>query len=428
MAVRRARLRVTRGPSRGEQLELSSLAPVIIGSDLDADLTLNDDTVSGRHAEVRPTAAGWIVRDLGSTNGVIIGEVRVNEALLDERTKRLSLGESELEWKLYDEEVEHLLAPTPFGGLVGEAPSMRALFALVEQAAVSDSTVLIEGESGTGKEVLAEALHRASPRAERAFIVVDCGSIAPSLVESELFGHEKGAFTGADRLRIGALEEASGGTLFLDEIGELPLEQQVKLLRALESREVRRVGASKPKSIDVRVIAATHRRLDKLVASNQFRQDLYYRLAVIKVHVPSLRDRPEDILLLARRFLAELKPSLDPSALLSDAVSTALVSHRWPGNVRELRNVVQRLVLVGELATELRAPMTPPDYDTARRQALDDFERDYCKSILTHAGGNVSRAAAAAGLSRQMLHRLLRKHDLRGDGGGGDSGGGDDPI
>jgi two-component system response regulator GlrR len=428
MAVRRARLRVTRGPSRGEQLELSSLAPVIIGSDLDADLTLNDDTVSGRHAEVRPTAAGWIVRDLGSTNGVIIGEVRVNEALLDERTKRLSLGESELEWKLYDEEVEHLLAPTPFGGLVGEAPSMRALFALVEQAAVSDSTVLIEGESGTGKEVLAEALHRASPRAERAFIVVDCGSIAPSLVESELFGHEKGAFTGADRLRIGALEEASGGTLFLDEIGELPLEQQVKLLRALESREVRRVGASKPKSIDVRVIAATHRRLDKLVASNQFRQDLYYRLAVIKVHVPSLRDRPEDILLLARRFLAELKPSLDPSALLSDAVSTALVSHRWPGNVRELRNVVQRLVLVGELATELRAPMAPPDYDTARRQALDDFERDYCKSILTHAGGNVSRAAAAAGLSRQMLHRLLRKHDLRGDGGGGDSGGGDDPI
>jgi DNA-binding NtrC family response regulator len=305
---------------------------------------------------------------------------------------------------------------------------MRALFALVEQAAASDSTVLIEGESGTGKEVLAEALHRASPRAERPFLVVDCGAIAPSLVESELFGHEKGAFTGADRLRIGALEEASGGTLFLDEIGELPLEQQVKLLRALESREVRRLGASKPKSIDVRVIAATHRRLDKLVASSQFRQDLYYRLAVIKVHVPSLRDRPEDILLLARRFLAELKPSLDPSALLSDAVSTALVSHRWPGNVRELRNVVQRLVLVGELATELRAPVAPPDYDTARRQALDDFERDYCKSILTHAGGNVSRAAAAAGLSRQMLHRLLRKHDLRGDGGGGDSGGGDDPI
>jgi two-component system, NtrC family, response regulator GlrR len=418
VAVRRARLRVSRGPSRGEQLELSSLQPIVIGSDTDADLMLADDTVSGRHAEVRPTAGGWMVRDLGSTNGVVIGDVRVMEALLDERTKRLQLGESELEWKLYDDEVEHLLAPTPFGGLVGDAPAMRALFALLEQAAGSDSTVLLEGESGTGKEVLAEALHRASPRRERPFLVVDCGSIAPSLVESELFGHEKGAFTGADRPRAGALEEASGGTLFLDEIGELPLEQQVKLLRALEAREVRRLGAARPKPIDVRVVAATHRHLDRLVTGGQFRSDLYYRLAVIKVHVPALRDRPEDILPLARRFLAELKPGLDPSALLSDAVSTALVSHRWPGNVRELRNVVQRLVLVGELSTDLRAPAAPPEYETARRQALDDFEREYCRAILAHCGGNVSRAAAAAGLSRQMLHRLLRKHDLRGDGGG----------
>jgi DNA-binding NtrC family response regulator len=416
LAVRRARLRVTRGPSRGEQLELSSLSPIVIGSDPDADLVLADDTVSARHAEVRPTARGWVVRDLGSTNGVVINEVRLAEAQLDERVKRLQLGESELEWKLYDDEVEHLLAPTPFGGLVGDAPAMRALFALVEQAAASDSTVLLEGESGTGKEVLADALHRASPRAERPFLVVDCGSLAPNLVESELFGHEKGAFTGADRPRAGALEEANGGTLFLDEIGELPLEQQVKLLRALEAREVRRLGAARSRPIDVRVIAATHRRLDRLVAGGQFRADLYYRLAVIKVQVPALRDRAEDILPLARRFLAELRPGLDPSTLLSDAVSTALTSHRWPGNVRELRNVVQRLVLVGELATELRAPAAPPEYETARRQALDDFERDYCRAVLAHAGGNVSRAAAAAGLSRQMLHRLLRKHDLRGDG------------
>ena len=417
IAVRRARLRVARGPSRGETLELSSLGAVIIGSDPDADLVLADDTVSARHAEVRPTERGWVIRDLGSTNGVVIHDVRVGEALLDEHTKRLQLGESELEWKLSDDEVEHLLSPTPFGGLVGDAPAMRALFALVEQAAPSDSTVLLQGESGTGKEVLAEALHRASPRAERPFVVVDCAAIAPTLVESELFGHEKGAFTGADRARAGALEEASSGTLFLDEIGELPLEQQVKLLRALESREVRRLGAARSKPIDVRVVAATHRRLDRLVAAGQFRADLFYRLAVIKVHVPALRDRVEDILPLARRFLAQLKPSLDPSALLSDAVSRALVMHPWPGNVRELRNVVQRLVLLGELATDVRAPAAPPAYEDARRQALDDFEREYCRAILAHAGGNVSRAAATAGLSRQMLHRLLRKHDLRGDGG-----------
>jgi two-component system, NtrC family, response regulator GlrR len=419
VAVRRARLRVTRGPSRGEQLELSSLRTIVIGCDPDADLVLADDTVSARHAEVRPTPAGWVIRDLGSTNGVVINDVRVAEAQLDEQTRRLALGESELEWKLYDDEVEHLLAPTPFGGLIGDAPAMRALFALCEQAAASDSTVLIEGESGTGKEVLADAIHRASPRAERPFVVVDCGALQANLVESELFGHEKGAFTGADRARAGALEEAHGGTLFLDEIGELPLEQQVKLLRALEARTVRRLGAEHlmAKAIDVRVVAATHRRLERLVAGGEFRADLYYRLAVIKVHVPALRDRAEDILPLARRFLAELKPALDPSTLLSDAVTRALTGHAWPGNVRELRNVVQRLVLVGELATDVRAPAAPPEYEAARRQAIDDFEREYCRAILQHAGGNVSRAATAAGLSRQMLHRLLRKHDLRGDGG-----------
>jgi DNA-binding NtrC family response regulator len=422
VTVRRARLRVTRGPARGQQLELSALAPLVIGSDPEADLVLADDTVSSRHAELRPTARGWLVRDLDSTNGVHLGDVRVMEAVLDERVKRIQLGESELEWKLYDDEVEHVLAARPLGGLVGDAPALRALFALVEQAATSDSTVLLEGESGTGKEVLAEALHRASTRVERPFVVVDCGSLAPSLVESELFGHEKGAFTGADRSRAGALEEASGGTLFLDEIGELPLEHQVKLLRALEAREVRRVGTSRPKSIDVRVVAATHRRLDRMVAAGQFRSDLYYRLAVIKLHVPALRERREDIIPLARRFLAELKPGLEPSQLLSDAVITALTNHPWPGNVRELRNVIQRLVLVGELATDLRAPAAPPEYEQARRDALDQFERDYCRIVLHHAGGNVSRAAATAGLSRQMLHRLLRKHDVRGSGGDGGEG------
>jgi DNA-binding NtrC family response regulator len=417
LAVRRARLRVVRGPSRGSELELSSLSPVVIGSDAAADLLVEDDTVSARHAEVRPTARGWLVRDLGSTNGVVIHDVRVGEAILDERTKRLALGESELEWKLYDDEVEHALAAQPFGGLIGDGPAMRALFALLEQAAASDATVLLDGESGTGKEVLAEALHRASPRRGRAFVVVDCGALAPGLVDSELFGHEKGAFTGADRARAGALEEADGGTLFLDEIGELPPEQQVKLLRAIEAREVRRLGATRPRAIDVRIVAATHRNLPRLVAAGGFRADLYYRLAVVKAHVPPLRERPEDILPLARAFALELRPGIDAAAPFSDSIAAALAAHRWPGNVRELRNVVQRLTLVGELATELRTPAPLPEYDRARRQALDDFEREYCRALLSQVGDNVSRAAATAGLSRQMLHKLLRKHGLRGDGG-----------
>jgi two-component system, NtrC family, response regulator GlrR len=422
LAVRRARLRVSRGPSRGAQLDVGELRPVVIGSDPDADLVLADDTVSARHAELRPTARGWVIRDLGSTNGILVGDTRVVEAVLDERTRRFALGESELEWKLSDDEVTHDLAARPFGRLVGEAPAMRELFALVEQAAASDSTVLVEGESGTGKEVLAAALHESSPRAAGPFVVVDCASLAPSLIESELFGHEKGAFTGADRARVGALEEASGGTLFLDELGELPLEHQAKLLRAIESREIRRLGSAKPRAIDVRIVAATHRKLERMVQAGEFRSDLYYRLAVIKVHVPSLRHRREDVLPLARRFVAEVKPGLDPEKLLAPGVAAALMAYEWPGNVRELRNVVQRLVLVGELATELRArpDLAPLPYEEARRQALDDFERDYCRAVLAFASDNVSKAAAHAGLSRQMLHRLLRKHDVRGDGDGGD--------
>jgi DNA-binding NtrC family response regulator len=412
LAVRRAKLKVTRGPSKGTKLELASAAPVIIGSGEDADVFLDDDTVSERHAEVRPTAHGWVVRDLGSTNGVRVDDVRVIEAVLDDK-RRLRLGESELSFQLAGDEVEHPLG-APFGGLTGESPAMRALFALLAQAAPSDSTVLLLGESGTGKEVLAQALHGASRRRDQPFVVVDCGALASGLVESELFGHEKGAFTGADRARTGALEEASSGTLFLDEIGELALEQQAKLLRALEAREVRPLGSSRSRPIDVRIVAATHRPLERLAAAGKFREDLYYRLAVIKLRVPSLRERPEDILPLARRFVGELKPGMDPARLLSEAVAAALSAHSWPGNVRELRNAIERLVLVGELATDLRARAPEPDWDTARRLAIDAFEREYLSRLLAGAGGNVSRAAATANLSRQMLHRLLRKHDLGG--------------
>jgi two-component system, NtrC family, response regulator GlrR len=411
VVVKRARLKVLRGPAKGTQLELDSLLPVVLGSDDDCELHLDDDTVSARHAELRPVESGWRVRDLGSTNGLFVDGLRVVEALLEGRAHKLTLGESEVEWKLLGGETEHPLG-TPFGGLIGEAPLMRALFAQLSRAAASDSTVLLEGPSGSGKEVLAHALHAASTRRERPFVVVDCGALAGGLVESELYGHEKGAFTGADRARTGALEEASTGTLFLDEIGELPLAAQVKLLRALEAREVKPLGASRPRPIDVRVVAASHRPLARLTQSGAFREDLYYRLAVVKLRVPPLSDRREDLLSLARRFIAERKPGFEPDKLLSPAVQKALESYDWPGNVRELRNVIERLLSAGELATELRARPSAPDWETARRQAIDEFERDYCRNLLAEHDGNISKAAASAGLSRQMLHRLLRKYDL----------------
>jgi DNA-binding NtrC family response regulator len=415
LAVRRARLKVVKGPKKGQTVELSGLEPVLLGSDPDADLVLEDDTVSRRHAEIRATRLGYVVRDLNSTNGVWLGDARVLEAVLGDRA-RVSLGDVELEWRLLDDEVEHTLDARSFGRLVGGAPAMRELAALLQQAARTDSTVLVEGESGTGKELVAEGLHQASARAEGPFVVVDCGALASSVVESELFGHERGAFTGADRTRPGALEEASGGTLFLDEIGELAPELQVKLLRALEAREVRRLGANKPRPIDVRVVAATHRRLERCVAEGSFRADLYYRLAVIRVRVPSLRHRREDVLELARHFLEQLRPGLDPSLVLSDAVAAALAAYDWPGNVRELRNVVERLATVGELDTRVRElNRAPGPYHEARQAAIDRFEREYCQLLLQHTGGVVARAADEAGISRQMLHRILRKHDLRGE-------------
>jgi len=410
LAVRRARIKVTRGRDKGAQLVLEQASSVLVGTDPDADLSLRDDTVSQRHCELRPTERGWIVADLGSTNGVRVDGVRVVEALLEDK-HRLALGETELEWRLQEGEAEHALS-AEFGGLVGEAPATRELFARLQQAAASDATVLLEGESGTGKELLADALHNASGRADGPFVVIDCGALARGVVESELFGHEKGAFTGADRPRTGALEEATGGTLFLDEIGELPLELQVKLLRALESREVKRLGATRPRPIDVRVVAATHRKLERAVAEGRFRADLYYRLAVIKLHVPPLRDRREDVLPLARHFVGRLKPGLDPDAVLSGGLEAALASYAWPGNVRELRNVIERLILVGELDTQVRGKAAPQPYAVARQEAIDQFEREYCRALLAYTDGRMAKAAEQAGISRQMLHRLLRKHEV----------------
>ncbi|MDF2692599.1 MAG: Flagellar regulatory protein FleQ [Labilithrix sp.] len=419
----RARLRVVAGPDVGKELELGDRTSAVIGTHPDCDLVLSDTTVSRRHFEVRAQGDGYAVSDLGSTNGVRIAGVLVRDAHVDGDLARLEVGDTVLELVLSEERVEHALSEaTSFGSVIGASPPMRSLYSTLERVARTDATVLVHGESGTGKELIVESIHAASPRASGPLVVVDCSAIPSNLVESELFGYEKGAFTGAIGVKPGAVEEAHGGTLFLDELGELPLDLQPKFLRFLEGRQVRRVGGTRWKDVDVRVIAATHRDLSKAVAAGTFRSDLYYRVAVVKLAVPPLRHRIEDVPLLAHHFVRRTRPDLNPAAVLTRDVTAALQAYAWPGNVRELRNVIERLLALGDLASQVRIPTTAApstterDYHAARRDAIERFEREYARGLLYECGGVVSRAAARAGISRQMFHRLLQKHGL----GGGD--------
>lgn len=412
VAVRRAVVEVVRGPDRGRSVELDGSAACAIGSHPEATLVLSDDTVSERHAEVALGPDGWMVRDLASTNGTRVGGMRVHQAVLDGRTADLWLGETHLRYRLLEGEATHRLSlKERFGGLVGRSPAMRRLFDLLEHAAASDATVLVTGESGTGKEEIAQSLHQHSARAAGPLVVVDCGSLPSSLIDSELFGHRRGAFTGAVDHRVGALEEASGGTVFLDEVGELPLEVQPRLLRALAERQVKPLGSDEYRAIDVRVIAATHRDLARWVSDGRFRPDLYYRLAVLGISVPPLRHRREDIPLIARELLARLRPGADPGALLTPAVLAALSAYDWPGNVRELRNTLEQLLVLGDQAAlPAVGPEAVAPYHAARRHAIEEFERGYTRAALRVAGGSVSSASALAGISRQMFHRILRRH------------------
>ncbi|MCK5796779.1 MAG: sigma-54-dependent Fis family transcriptional regulator, partial [Deltaproteobacteria bacterium] len=311
-----------------------------------------------------------------------------------------------------------------FGELLGRSTAMRELFALMERLAPTEASVLIEGESGTGKELVAEAIHHASRRKGGPLIVVDCGALPSSLIESELFGHVKGAFTGADHDREGVLEAASGGTVFLDEIGELPLALQPRLLRFLEHRQVRRVGSGETKVVDVRVIAATNRDLTRQRREGRFRDDLYYRLSVVRLEIPPLRDRPEDIKLLAMHMAQGLVR--DPREIIDDATLALLRAHDWPGNVRELRNVVERLAYLPksraitgdergrkEDAFEIPEDLFSLPFHDARTSIQKAFEARYLSRMLQLQGGVVARAASAAKLPRQTFHRLLKAHGLR---------------
>jgi DNA-binding NtrC family response regulator len=397
----------------------STARRLAVGSHAANDVAIDDETVSRFHCEVVLDEQGVRVRDLGSRNGTCIDDVLVKEAWL-RHGARLTLGRVQLIFELEDdlEEVE-LAARERLGDLVGTSQAMRAVFALLERVARSDATVLLEGETGTGKGAAADAIHRASPRRDGPFVVVDAGALPPSLLESELFGHERGAFTGATDRRIGAFEEARGGTLFLDEIGELPLELQPKLLRVLEERTIRPLGGNAVRRIDARVIAATNRELRREVNEKRFRPDLYYRVAVARIVVPPLRERLEDLPLLVDHLLRRLGASAAERARIArPEILERLGAHAFPGNVRELRNALEQLLLFGDVTEQAGVAGPAPragrlPFLEARRLATLAFERAYLEELVAEFGTRTVQAAAAAELDRVYLYRLLRKHGLR---------------
>ncbi|HEU0033972.1 MAG TPA: sigma 54-interacting transcriptional regulator [Kofleriaceae bacterium] len=416
-------MEILKGAADGQSVDRElSLDRVVIGAHASCDVVVGDPSVAAHHCELVAEDGGWAVRDLASATGTFIRDVRVREVVIAEET-RLRVGDVTLRVVPLDAVDVELSAGTSFGPLVGESPAMRRVFATLQRVAPSDSTVLITGESGTGKEVCARAIHEASARARKPLVVVDCGALPATLIESELFGHVRGAFTGAVRDRVGAFEAASGGTLFLDEIGELPLDLQTRLLGVLERRRVTPLGGTQPKPIDVRVIAATNRDLRAGVNEGTFRQDLYFRLAVVTVEMPPLRQRREDIRLYVERFLDEL--GARGTFTFDDDTLDRLERNPWHGNVRELRNVIERAAALGsgsipslrEEQPALPKVATGVDvevpFKTAKAALVDDFERAYCARLLEAHGGNITQAARAAELDRVYLLRVLDKHGLR---------------
>ncbi len=405
-----------------------------IGKSRDNDLVLSDQTVSREHCEIVREARGYLLRDLGSTNGTLLDGAEIREVFLRPGSI-LTVGKIELKVRTFAERIEVLPSEKDFfGDVVGHSQSMRQIFGLLERLAPSDATVLLGGETGTGKDVLARSIHGASPRKDRPMIVVDCGAVVGTLIESELFGHEKGAFTGASAHRQGAFELADGGTLFLDEIGELPLDLQPKLLRVLEQRSFRRVGGNKEIRVDIRVVAASKRNLKMEVERGKFREDLYFRLAVVPVELPPLRERLDDLPLLVERLLEDLSKEQpdDPPLQIGKSALDALAGHDWPGNIRELRNVLARAAYLARGAGEHEIRLghvpvgmsgAPPDaimpafdpdmsYRDTKSKFEVAFERQYVAWLLERHDGNISAAARAADMDRKYLHKLAKKHGV----------------
>ncbi|HEX5656598.1 MAG TPA: sigma 54-interacting transcriptional regulator [Polyangiales bacterium] len=418
-------LLVIEGPDRGLRVPVDAVARV--GSAAANDLTLADVTVSRVHCELRPRADSIAIKDCGSTNGTFVEGVRIRDAEVQPGAA-VRVGNSvfrivSVSTPSFVEVSDH----TSFGELVGASLEMRRVYAILERLARSDSTLLIEGETGTGKELAARSLHRASSRAAGPFVPIDCGAVPEQMMESELFGHAEGALFGAARERKGVFEDAHGGTLFFDEIDAMPLSAQAKLIRALETRSIKRIGESVERPVDVRVIAATNRSLAVCANQGTFREDLYYRLAVVEVKLPALRLRVDDIPALAAHFYERLGAA--ESSLPSTFVQM-LATRGWPGNVRELRNFIERSVSLGFIEQTTRGlpalreqAMPTPGFDglvpldlplkEARQAWTEKFEVVYVRGMLEQTHGNVTRAAERAGVNRRFLQRLVTRLGLR---------------
>jgi len=430
--VRRTKLLVISGPLQGREFVVNR-DTFTIGSGSHNDLTIEDSTVSKRHCEIVVEQSGYLIRDLDSTNGTFVQGVRVSSAHLAPGSE-IQLGKTRIVFcPLQDANDIPLSHNEAFGAMLGRSVPMRRIFYLAETYSPADVTVMITGETGTGKEILAEEIHNHSSRRDKPFIVIDCAAISKELIESELFGHVKGAFTGANADRQGAFELADGGTVFLDEIGDLSPDLQPKLLRVLEKREIKRVGCNKVRKINVRIISATNRNLANEVNEGRFREDLYYRLSVVHIELPPLRRRREDVPLLVRKFLTDLHGE-DAISQLADVDRTmdVLKRHEWPGNVRELRNLIElafyserRPVDLSAFLSlgSLRAGRKPAEPDVnfvtdkpfkdAKNDLIEEFEKTYLNDLLARNKQNISRSAREAGIERAYLQRLIRKYGMR---------------
>ncbi|HWN68985.1 MAG TPA: sigma 54-interacting transcriptional regulator [Haliangium sp.] len=446
VALRGFAIDVVDGPGRGQHLEATGKR-CMIGVHPSCDLVLADPAVSRFHCELTSGERRVRIRDLGSSNGTKVDSLRIRDADL-RGGSLIEIGRTVIRFQYLGRPTRLSLSHrTEFGVVVGRSVSMRHLFSLLERAATSDLTILLQGETGTGKTATARSIHMESERRPGPFVMVDCSTLPGNLLESELFGHEKGAFTGAYGRRVGAFEEADGGTLFLDEIGELPLDLQTKLLGVLENREIRRLGGNRGQAVNVRVIAATNRDLRAEVNVGRFREDLYYRLSVIDVELPPLRERVDDLPALAESLLQHQGVSAGRIAeLLTPGFLHTLQTSAWPGNVRELRNYLQRYLIFGPDVPSVPDADTPPgqssqttqprlrpdvagdesgaaslpsipiditrSFSDARQKALVAFEQGYIVELMRAHDGKVARAADAAGINRTYLYRLLQRHKL----------------
>jgi DNA-binding NtrC family response regulator len=429
LPIKSLSVRVEEGVDRGKSY-LADRETLSIGTAPGNDLLLTDETVSRYHLELARKQDRIHVRDCGSTNGIQLGNAFLESATIQPGTL-LALGKTTI--RIEDGETVdlELVDDDRLGPIRGRTAEMRSLMARIERAAKTDVSVLLLGETGVGKEVIARAIHESSPRMDHPFEVVDCGALMPTLIASELFGHEKGAFTGADRQHVGAFERANGGTLFLDEIGELPPTLQSALLGALERRSFRRVGGTQSIGVDVRVVCATNRDLRNEVNAGRFRQDLYYRIAVVLLRIPPLRERTGDIPLLVEHFLREIGHDGSVEEMIPETVMQTLKTHHWPGNVRELRNFVEAAVAMGEaphledqleraeggssgmFTAESLSRLVELSYKDARSALLNEFEVIYLKELMERTKHNVSAAARGAKMNRSYLIQMLKRHGIR---------------